>query len=152
VYVHVAAAAAARTAMITMTTAAERKSDMRGVRVLFSPRVFASDTHYVFFVSFTANGTRARLVYGASVQGRDSATVAEEDQARRTDDGAHGGLLFRSQHGAHVAQLHGGPVPLFLRRVGTATGSHVPLSSVQERQVCTAASNGVPHVYLRNGH
>lgn len=92
----------------------------------------------LFFRLLTANGTRARLVHGASVQDRDSATVAEEDQTRRTADGAHGCLLLlRIEHGANVAQLHGGPVSsLFLRSVGTAADGHVSFTSVQERQVC----------------
>lgn len=102
---------------------------------------------------FLADGTRARLVHGPPVQGRDpaAATVAEEDQARGTAAAtaaaaaaagrAVGGLLLRSGHGAHAAQLHGGPVPraVVLRAVGASAGGHVPPeqlpSSVQEREV-----------------
>jgi len=65
-------------------------------------------------------------VYGPPVQGRDAAPVAEEDQARgRTASCAHGGLLLCAGHGAHAAQLHGGPIPLFLRCMGAATRGHV---------------------------
>lgn len=94
-----------------------------------------------FYFSVTVDGTRTRLVHGPPVQGRDAAAVAEEDQVGGTADRGHGGLLHRTEHGAHVAQLHGRPVPLFLRSVGTAADGHVPseqlASSVPERQVHT---------------
>lgn len=78
---------------------------------------------------FSADGTRASFVYGPSVQSRNSATVAEEDQAGGTPDSGLDGLSHRPEHGSYIAQLHGGPVPLFLWRVGTtaAAAGHVQL-------------------------
>lgn len=73
-------------------------------------------------------------MHGPSVQGRGP---VEENQARRHADSGYSGLLLRPEHGTHVAQLHGGPVSLFLRRVGTATDGHVPseqLSPVQQER------------------
>lgn len=79
-----------------------------------------------YILSLSVDGTGARLVYGPPVQGRDAASVAEKDQARgRTASCAHSGLLLGARHGAHTAQLYGGPIPLFLRSMGAATRGHV---------------------------
>jgi len=96
-------------------------------------------TNRFIFFSLTVDGTGARLVYGPSVQGRNSSAVAEEDQARgRAASGAHCVLLLGAGHGTHATKLHGGPIPLFLRCMGATTCGHVHeqfASHVQEWQV-----------------